>query len=49
MGLLRNPAVRCSTADGVNFYAWNMPTRAYLHPTIDDTANRVIYHTQGRG
>ena len=36
------------TADGVNFYAWNMPTRAYLHPTIDDTANRVIYHTQGQ-
>ena len=35
------------TADGVNFYAWSMPTRAYLHPTIDDTANRVIYHTQG--
>ena len=37
------------TADGVNFYAWNMPTRAYLHPTIDDTSNRVIYHTQGQG
>ena len=36
------------TADGVNFYAWNLPTRAYLHPTIDDTANRVIYHTQGQ-
>lgn len=36
------------TADGVNFYAWNMPTRAYLHPTIDDMANRVIYHTQGQ-
>lgn len=36
------------TADGVNFFAWNMPTRAYLHPTIDDTANRVIYHTQGQ-
>lgn len=37
------------THDGVNFYAWAMPTRAYLHPTIDDTASRVIYHTQGQG
>ena len=35
------------TRDGINFYAWNMPTRAYLHPTIDDTADRMIYHTQG--
>ena len=37
------------TRDGINFYAWNMPTRAYLHPTIDDTADRMIYHTQGGG
>lgn len=37
------------THDGVNFYAWNLPTRAYLHPTIDDTSSRVIYHTQGQG
>ena len=35
------------TRDGINFYAWSLPTRAYLHPTIDDTADRVIYHTQG--
>ena len=37
------------TRDGINFYAWSMPTRAYLHPTIDDTADRMIYHTQGGG
>lgn len=35
------------TEDGANFFAWNKPTRAYLHPTIDDSANRMIYHTEG--
>lgn len=35
------------TEDGTNFFAWNKPTRAYLHPTIDDTANRMIYHAEG--
>lgn len=37
------------TTDGVNFYAWSKPTRAYRHPTIDDTANRIIYHKHGEG
>ena len=49
VGATAQPCRALFTADGVNFYAWNMPTRAYLHPTIDDTANRVIYHTQGQG
>lgn len=35
------------TADGVNFYAWNRPARAYLHPTIDDTAGRILFHKHG--
>ena len=48
VGAAAQPCRALFTADGVNFYAWNMPTRAYLHPTIDDTANRVIYHTQGQ-
>lgn len=48
VGATAQPCRALFTADGVNFYAWNMPTRAYLHPTIDDTANRVIYHTQGQ-
>lgn len=37
------------TADGTLFYAWNMPTRAYLHPTIDDAYSRILYQTQGSG
>ena len=37
------------TNDGINFYAWNRPTRAYRHPTIDDTANRLIFHKMGEG
>ena len=37
------------TTDGINFYAWNKPTRAYRHPTIDDTANRILYHAHGSG
>mgnify|MGYP001358310525 CR=1 FL=1 len=37
------------TTDGINFYAWNLPTRAYRHPTIDDTANRLIFHKMGSG
>ena len=37
------------TTDGINFYAWNRPTRAYRHPTIDDTANRILYHKHGEG
>lgn len=37
------------TSDGVMFYAWGLPTRAYLHPTIDDTASRLLVHTQGGG
>lgn len=49
VGATAQPCRALFTADGVNFYAWSMPTRAYLHPTIDDTANRVIYHTQGQG
>lgn len=48
VGATAQPCRALFTADGVSFYAWNMPTRAYLHPTIDDTANRVIYHTQGQ-
>ena len=35
------------TDDGLRFFAWNKPTRAYLHPTIDDTVGRVIYHKHG--
>ena len=37
------------TDDGLRFFAWNKPTRAYLHPTIDDTVGRVIYHKHGEG
>lgn len=37
------------TNDGINFYAWSVPTRAYLHPTIDDTAGRIIFHKAGEG
>lgn len=35
------------TDDGLRFYAWNKPTRAYLHPTIDDAYGRMIYHKHG--
>lgn len=35
------------TPDGVNFFAWNKPTRAYLAPTIDDAYNRVYYRKHG--
>lgn len=37
------------TDDGLRFYAWNKPTRAYLHPTIDDAYGRMIYHKHGDG
>lgn len=37
------------TDDGIRFFAWNKPTRAFLHPTIDDTARRVIYQEHGQG
>ena len=36
------------TDDGLRFFAWNKPTRAYLHPTIDDTVGRVIYLISGQ-
>lgn len=35
------------TDDGLRFYVWNKPTRAYLHPTIDDAYGRMIYHKHG--
>jgi hypothetical protein len=37
------------TDDGLRFYCWDKPTRAYLHPTIDDAYGRVIYHEHGVG
>jgi hypothetical protein len=37
------------TPDGDNFFAWNVPTRAYLWPTIDDTYQRIIYQPEGEG
>jgi len=29
--------------DGLRFFAWGKPTRAYLSPTIDDTLERVYF------
>ena len=37
------------TDNGLRFFAWNLPTRAMLAPTIDDTVRRVYYQTQGAG
>lgn len=37
------------TDDGLRFFCWSKPTRAYLHPTIGDTAGRVIYQEHGQG
>lgn len=35
------------TDDGLRFYAWPAPARAYLSPTFDDTHARVYYQAQG--
>lgn len=35
------------TDDGVRFYTWDKPTRAFLAPTIDDTAGRLYYQKHG--
>lgn len=37
------------TDNGIRFFAWNKPTRAYLAPTIDDTVRRVYYQTHDAG
>lgn len=37
------------TDDGLRFFAWSKPCRAFLHPTIDDTARRVLYQEHGQG
>lgn len=37
------------TDDGLRFYCWNKPTRAYLHPTIGDAYDRLIYQKHGDG
>lgn len=37
------------TDDGLRFFAWAKPCRAFMHPTIDDTARRVIYQEHGQG
>lgn len=37
------------TDDGLRFFCWDKPTRAFLAPTIDDTLRRVIYQTHGQG
>ena len=37
------------TDDGLRYFAWNKPVRAFLHPTIDDTARRVLYQEHGQG
>lgn len=37
------------TDNGLRFFIWDRPTRAFLHPTIDDTLRRVIYQTHGQG
>lgn len=44
-----SPVRALFTDNGLRFFAWNKPTRAYLHPTIGDTAGRVIYQTHGQG
>lgn len=31
------------TDDGIRFYAWDEPTRAYRSPTIDDVHGRIYY------
>ena len=37
------------TPDGVGFFVWNKPTKAYLWPTIDDMYKRVLINTEGDG
>lgn len=37
------------TDDGLRFYCWDKPARAYLHPTINDTYGRLIYQKNGEG
>lgn len=37
------------TDDGLRFFCWPVPTRAYLSPTIGDTARRVYYQSHGSG
>ena len=37
------------TDNGLRFFAWDVPTRAMLAPTIDDTARRVYYQSHGLG
>jgi hypothetical protein len=37
------------TPDGLGFFAWNKPVRAYLWPTIDDVYRRVIFEVEGDG
>lgn len=44
-----NPVRSLFTDDGLRFYAWDVPTRAYLAPTIDDTFNRVYFNSEGQG
>jgi len=44
-----NPIRALFTDDGLRFYAWAVPTRAYLAPTIDDTFNRVYFNSDGQG
>lgn len=50
---LADPAARpvrgLFTDNGIRFFAWNKPTRAYLAPTIDDTVRRVYYQTHDAG
>ena len=44
-----SPVRSLFTDDGLRFFAWDRPCRAYLHPTIDDTAGRVLYQEHGQG
>lgn len=37
------------TDDGLRFYAWPVPTRAYLSPTVDDVHGRVYYSNPSDG
>lgn len=37
------------TDNGSRFFTWDVPTRAYLAPTIDDTWGRVYYNSEGQG
>lgn len=43
------PCRAAFTDNGLRWFAWDKPTRAFLAPTIDDTANRVYYQTHGEG